>query len=185
MNRNNGREIAERLHLLRDYFIKHADRTHAVSMADLQRHLSNKGFIGGNGVALDKKTIYRDLDTLKMLFDMDIEYVEKVYLDESQLAELNRRLLVLHDLTRTARLAKQNRVTVTAAYYVPCTDKHSFACGVRGQYMTVTGLARKVDGDLTRTLLVDETAISFDDLLSVEAEDEALFRQSTDEDCRG
>ena len=77
MNRNNGREIAERLHLLRDYFIKHADRTHAVSMADLQRHLSNKGFIGGNGVALDKKTIYRDLDTLKMLFDMDIEYVEK------------------------------------------------------------------------------------------------------------
>ncbi len=115
----------------------------------------------------------------------NIEYVEKVYLDESQLAELNRRLLVLHDLTRTARLAKQNRVTVTAAYYVPCTDKHSFACGVRGQYMTVTGLARKVDGDLTRTLLVDETAISFDDLLSVEAEDEALFRQSTDEDCRG
>ena len=111
--------------------------------------------------------------------------MEKVYLDESQLAELNRRLLVLHDLTRTARLAKQNRVTVTAAYYVPCTDKHSFACGVRGQYMTVTGLARKVDGDLTRTLLVDETAISFDDLLSVEAEDEALFRQSTDEDCRG
>ena len=65
----------------------------------------------------------------------NIEYVEKVYLDESQLAELNRRLLVLHDLTRT--------------------------------------------------LLVDETAISFDDLLSVEAEDEALFRQSTDEDCRG
>lgn len=115
----------------------------------------------------------------------NIEYVEKVYLDESQLAELNRRLLVLHDLTRTARLAKQNRVTVTATYYVPCTDKHSFACGVRGQYMTVTGLARKVDGDLTRTLLVDETAISFDDLLSVEAEDEALFRQSTDEDCRG
>ena len=47
MNRNNGREIAERLHLLRNYFIKHADRSHAVSMADLQRHLSNEGFIGG------------------------------------------------------------------------------------------------------------------------------------------
>ena len=58
MNRNNGCEIAERLHLLWDCFIKHADRTHAVSMADLQRHLSNEGYIGGNGVALDKKTIY-------------------------------------------------------------------------------------------------------------------------------
>jgi len=115
----------------------------------------------------------------------NIEYVEKVYLDESQQAELNRRLVILHDLTRTARLAKQNRVTVTAAYYVPCTDKHSFSCGIRGQYMTVTGLARKVDGDLTRTLLIDDTAISFDDLLSVEAEDEALFRQSAGENCTG
>ena len=115
----------------------------------------------------------------------NIEYVEKVYLDESQRTELNRRLVILHGLTRTARLAKQNHVIVTAAYYVPCTDQHSFACGVRGQYLTVTGLARKVDGDLTRTLLIDDTSISFDDLLSVEAEDEALFRQNAGEDCMG
>ncbi len=77
MNRNNGREIAERLILLRDYFIKHADRTHAVKMADLQRLLSNEGFIGENGIAVDKKTLYRDLDALRMLFGLQIEYVEK------------------------------------------------------------------------------------------------------------
>ena len=77
MNRNNGREIADRLHLLRDYFIKHADRTHAVSMADLQRLLSNEGYIGQNGIAVDKKTLYRDLEALRTLFDMEIEYVEK------------------------------------------------------------------------------------------------------------
>ena len=112
----------------------------------------------------------------------NIEYVEKVYLDESQRTELNRRLVILHGLTRTARLAKQNRVTVTATYYVPCTDQHSFSCGVRGQYRTVTGLARKVDGDLNRTLLIDDTAVPFDDLLSVEAEDETLFRQNAGED---
>lgn len=106
----------------------------------------------------------------------NIEYVEKIYLDESQLEELNRRLVILHDLTRTARLAKQNHVIVTATYYVPCTDKHSFACGVRGQYLTVTGMLRKVDGELSRTLLIEDTAISFDDLLSVTAEDETLFQ---------
>lgn len=117
-------------------------------------------------------------DTVKK---KNIEYVEKVYLDESQLEELNRRLVILHDLTRTARLAKQNHVTVTATYYVPCTDKHSFACGIRGQYLTITGVARKVDCDLTHTLLIGETSISFDDLLSVTAEDEQLFYEQTRE----
>ena len=34
MNRNNGRKIAERLMLLQDFFIKNADKTHAVSMED-------------------------------------------------------------------------------------------------------------------------------------------------------
>ena len=117
-------------------------------------------------------------DTVKK---KNIEYVEKVYLDESQLEELNRRLVILHGLTRTARLAKQNHVVVTAAYYVPCADRHSFACGVRGQYLTVTGMARKVDCDLTRTLLIDDTAVSFEDLLSVTAEDETLFQEQPQE----
>ena len=105
------------------------------------------------------------------------EYVDRIFLDEGQKEELNRRLSILHSLTRTARLAKQNRVIVTATYYVPRTDEHSFACGVRGQYESVTGVARKVDGDLTRTFTIGDTAIPFDDLLSLEAENEALFRE--------
>lgn len=105
------------------------------------------------------------------------EYVDKIFLDEGQKAELNRRLSVLHSLTRTARLAKQNRVIVTATYYVPCADERSFSYEVKGQYQSVTGVARKVDGDLTRTLTVDDTVVPFDDLLSLEAENEALFRE--------
>ena len=59
------------------------------------------------------------------------ELMEKQRLSLEETEELNRRLVILHGLTRTARLAKQNHVIVTAAYYVPCTDQHSFACGVR------------------------------------------------------
>ena len=109
------------------------------------------------------------------------EYVDRIYLDDDQREELNRRLSILHELTRTGHLAKQNRVAVTATYYVPCTDKHSFACGVRGQYLTVSGVVGKVDGALTQTLTIDGTVLSFDDLLSVEAEDETLFLRPLEE----
>lgn len=77
MNRNNGREIGQRLMLLRDFIIHNADKTHAVRLEDFQRHLANEGFDGENGVALDKKTIYRDLDALKSLYKLEIKYVEK------------------------------------------------------------------------------------------------------------
>ena len=61
MNRNNGREIGERLNLLRDYIIQNADKTHAVKVEELRIHLANAGFEGQNGVALNIKTVYRDL----------------------------------------------------------------------------------------------------------------------------
>jgi hypothetical protein len=109
------------------------------------------------------------------------EYVDRIFLDEGQKEELNRRLSILHVLTRTARLAKKNRVIVTATYYVPCADEHSFAYQVKGQYLTVSGAVRKVDGELTRTLTVGDTVLSFDDLLSVEAEDETLFQERREE----
>ena len=44
----------------------------------------------------------------------NIEYVEKVYLDESQRTELNRRLVILHGLTRT--LLNNMVVGVTEGY---------------------------------------------------------------------
>ena len=109
----------------------------------------------------------------------NLQYTEKIELDESQKAELNRRLSLLRGLTSSARLARQNRVTVTATYFVPCTDKHSFACGVQGQYLSVTGIVQKADA-LTQTLLIDETALPFDDLLSIEAEDQKLFEERQD-----
>ena len=77
MNRNNGREIGARLMILRDYLFANADKTHAVSMKDIQREYSNKGHTGKNGVPLNIKTIYSDLTALQTDFNVEVEYSEK------------------------------------------------------------------------------------------------------------
>jgi hypothetical protein len=48
MNRNNGRKIAERLMLLEDFFIKNADKTHAVSMEAIRCYYLDNGIEGEN-----------------------------------------------------------------------------------------------------------------------------------------
>ena len=107
----------------------------------------------------------------------NILYGDRVFPDEKEKEELNRRLSILHSLTFNSRMAKRNRIAVTVTYFVPCTDEHSFACGVRGQYVSVSGIVRKVDMDVTRTISVDQTPILFDDILSITPFREGLFGQ--------
>ena len=105
----------------------------------------------------------------------NIVYTDKIILDESEQEELNRRLMILHDLTCNSRMAKANRVEVSVAYYVPCTDGHSFSCGIRGQYLTETGVVWKVDMEIGQTITVGRKSISFEDIVSITAEDARLF----------
>ena len=107
----------------------------------------------------------------------NILYGDRVFPDEKEKEELNRRLSILHSLTFNSRMAKRNRIAVTVTYFVPCTDEHSFACGIRGQYVSVSGIVRKVDMDVTRTISVDQTPILFDDILSIAPFREGLFGQ--------
>ena len=102
-------------------------------------------------------------------------YTDKIILDESEKEELARRLTILHDLTNNSRMAKANRVTVTVKYYVPCADEHSFSCGIRGQYLTETGIVWKVDMEVGQTITVGRKSISFGDIVSITAEDARLF----------
>ena len=104
----------------------------------------------------------------------NILYTEKITLDESDRQELNRRLTILRRLTYNSRLARQNRVGVTAVYFVPCADENSFSFGGRGRYETLRGTARYVDLP-GRRLRIDDVCVAFDDLLSLTAEDEAVF----------
>ena len=111
-----------------------------------------------------------------------VQYCRKVELDEEEKAELNRRLTILHNLTFNSRMARANHVYVQAQYYVPCADQNSFSYGLHGRYITAAGIVRNVDMDAAQTIIIGDTVVHFNDLLSVESEDESLFKREWD-DC--
>lgn len=76
-NRNNGREIAARLVVLRDYLFANADKTHAVSMEDIQKEYYDAQFMSENGDFVSIKTVYRDLKALEDIWKIRTQYVEK------------------------------------------------------------------------------------------------------------
>ena len=75
----------------------------------------------------------------------EVLYVRKRDLDADEFYDLNEKLKLLHEKTKTRRLARQNRVVAEIEYYVPCTDDHSDAYKTRGRYVTVTGEVEEVD----------------------------------------
>ncbi len=111
----------------------------------------------------------------------NVPYTDRIFLDEKDKEELNRRLTILHSLTFDSRMAKRNRVAVTVKYFVPCSDVNSCACGIQGQYVSVAGVVWKVDMDGTRTIRVDQTPVPFDDILSITPFQEGLFARDWEE----
>ena len=77
MNRNNGRAISERLVILRDYLFTNADRTHAVSMEDIQKEYYKAGIESEDGKKISIKTVYRDLEAIEDIWKIRTKYVEK------------------------------------------------------------------------------------------------------------
>ena len=75
----------------------------------------------------------------------EVLYVKKRDLDADEFYDLNEKLNLLHEKTKTRRLARQNRVMAEVEYYVPCMDEHSEAYKVKGRYVTVTGMVEEVD----------------------------------------
>ena len=117
--------------------------------------------------------IFAPFDALKgfseAISSKDVVYMDRIEPDQERLAELNRRLTILHELTANGRLARENRVPVDVTYYEPCEDENSEAWGFRGRYRTVSGICRMVDQDLCHTICVDGTDIAFEDILRIES----------------
>lgn len=105
----------------------------------------------------------------------NVEYVERIELEEAERIELNRRLQILRALTYNSKLARANRVQVSVRYYTPCTDHNRFAWQMLGQYMTMTGICRKVDPDEAGVIKIDEAAIPLADVAGITASDESIF----------
>ena len=75
----------------------------------------------------------------------NVEYVERIELDDADRIELDRRLQILLQLTYNSKAARANRVKVSVRYYIPCADHNRFAWQMLGQYVTVTGICSNVD----------------------------------------
>ncbi len=119
--------------------------------------------------------IFAPFDALKgfgeAVASKDVPYENRKEPDPEKKDELDRRLDILHNLTWNGRMARENHVSVSVTYYVPCSDENSEAYGLRGQYHTVTGICMNVDPDATKTVRVDRTVIEFEDILWVESPD--------------
>ena len=93
-------------------------------------------------------------------------YAPEVYLSDEEQAELNDRLSLLSELTRTGRAARRNRITVTVTYFVPCADQYNDAyLQGEGKYETVTGIVWEVGQG---SLLVGEKRLLFGDIRTIE-----------------
>ena len=86
------------------------------------------------------------------ILSKEVLYEPKRLLSESEKKMLSDSLNRLHRLTVNGKAARRNRPVAGVTYFVPCSDKNSFAYGSEGTYVTITGIVRKVDPE---TIIVD------------------------------
>ena len=108
----------------------------------------------------------------------EITYVPKVELDADEEWELNRRLLILHELTANSKLARANAMDVKVEYYAVCVDKENDAFMEKGQYITVTGRVVMADPhrqELTLIVNGSKQVIRFADIYQIIDPSDKLF----------
>ena len=104
-------------------------------------------------------------------FDEAVKSKEEIYecrrkLSDGEKEELDRRLAVLQNLTYNSKTARVNKPIVTIQYFSPCTDIHNDWYGIGGQYVTVTGTVKQVDG-INHMVTVDDMEISLEDVVKI------------------
>ena len=75
-------------------------------------------------------------------------YCERRKLTEGEREVLDARAVVLHRLTMSNKMARENNVKVSITYFEPCSDIHNESYteeGLFGQYKMITGIVCKVD----------------------------------------
>ena len=109
----------------------------------------------------------------------NVEYTDKVVLDNEEKEEIYRKLAILRNLTYNRRVAKMNQVVVTVTHYVPCQDENNFSFGIRGQYVNTTGIVWKVDTDYMDSILINNQSILFNDIIRITSPND-LFKGHPD-----
>lgn len=104
-----------------------------------------------------------------------VQYEFRRELNCEEREELNRRLVLLRQLTYNGREARRNAVRVTIEYYMPCDDVNSESYGIRGHYLTAEGICLEVDPYVSCAIKIDDLRIPLKDIYSIESPDE-VFR---------
>ena len=86
-------------------------------------------------------------------------------LSGSEKNKLNKKLSLLHALTRNGRTARMNHPVATVTYFVPCSDERSDWYHRGGLYESYTGTVKKVDAGI---LIVDDKIIALDDITGID-----------------
>ncbi len=95
-------------------------------------------------------------------------YEERREMDSGVMEELNEKISLLHRLTGTKKAAIENNVQIAVTCFVPCDDDTVTSPGSCGKYLTFTGTCMEVDPEVSRSLLLDELRISFEDIVRID-----------------
>lgn len=82
--------------------------------------------------------------------------------------ELNIQLNTLYNLTANSRLARENNIHAEITYFVPCMDIENENYLVKGNYVTVSGIVKCVDPIINKTIVIDNTNISINEISHIE-----------------
>ncbi len=146
-----------------DDVIRHGKPVHAINDSFAVKHPS---------MALGKRAkIFSPFDALKGFTEAveakDELYVERVELSEDECANLDKKITELQELVCNGSAARENNVTVTVTYFVPCVDENNDAYGYRGQYVETKGVLTEID-TVKKLITVDNQRLRFDDILRLE-----------------
>ena len=92
-------------------------------------------------------------------------------LADDDLEELNRKLCILHNLTRNTKTARDHPVHVTVTHFVPCTDPNHEAYGKLGLYQQTTGICWNITPGMNGTITVDREKIRLKAIHQIDSPD--------------
>ncbi len=146
-----------------DDVLRHGKPVHAINDSFAVKHPA---------MALGKRAkIFSPFDALKGFTEAveakDELYVERVELSEDECANLDKKIMELQELVCNGSAARENNVTVTVTYFVPCVDENNDAYGYRGQYAETKGVLTEID-TVRRFITVGGRKIPFGDILSID-----------------
>lgn len=157
--RNRSAEKAERLVKLRDYLYANASPTHAVKMAEILAYLADKGH------EVEIKTVYSDLKTLELFFDLDIQYDgrQKGYLLKNPPFKSYDLRLIVNSIQAAQFITQQEADRLTQEI-MKLADEHTRPSLKRKTY--VPNRVRTVDDSIMRNLDIIYEAIELDRKIS-------------------